>query len=59
MQELGQDGVDHINRQVAIISQDAFYRELSAEEAKKAQKGEFNFDHPGKPLKYIWIETES
>lgn len=28
------------------ISQDSFYRELSANEKAKAQKGLFNFDHP-------------
>lgn len=47
MQQLGQDDVDHKQRQVVIINQDTFYRPLSEEENAKALKGEFNFDHPG------------
>lgn len=34
-------------RQVITLAQDSFYRELTAEESKKAEKGMFNFDHPG------------
>ncbi|CAG9535259.1 unnamed protein product [Cercopithifilaria johnstoni] len=33
-------------RRVVTISQDSFYRNLTAEETKKANRGEFNFDHP-------------
>ncbi|VDK72879.1 unnamed protein product [Litomosoides sigmodontis] len=33
-------------RRVVAISQDSFYRNLTAEETKKANRGEFNFDHP-------------
>ncbi|VDP05921.1 unnamed protein product [Soboliphyme baturini] len=33
-------------RLVTMISQDSFYRELTAEERQKAFEGEFNFDHP-------------
>lgn len=33
-------------RQVIAIPQDAFYRNLTEEESKKASRGEFNFDHP-------------
>lgn len=33
-------------RQVISLSQDSFYRELTASESKKAEKGLFNFDHP-------------
>jgi uridine kinase len=33
-------------RQVISLSQDSFYRELTAPESKKAEKGLFNFDHP-------------
>lgn len=47
MQQLGQDDVDHKQRQVVIINQDTFYRPLTEEENTKALKGEFNFDHPG------------
>lgn len=47
MQQLGQDDVDHKQRQVVIINQDTFYRPLTEEENAKALKGEFNFDHPG------------
>ena len=32
--------------QVVTISQDSFYRELTAAEKEKAKKGLFNFDHP-------------
>ncbi|GAB1599096.1 uridine-cytidine kinase 2-like [Argonauta hians] len=38
--------LDSDGRQVVVISQDAFYRDLNEEEKKKAVKGEFNFDHP-------------
>uniref|UniRef100_A0A915Q3Y7 Large ribosomal subunit protein eL30 n=1 Tax=Setaria digitata TaxID=48799 RepID=A0A915Q3Y7_9BILA len=34
-------------RRVVTISQDSFYRNLTEEETKKANRGEFNFDHPG------------
>ena len=33
-------------KQVAILSQDSFYRDLTPAEAAKAMKGTFNFDHP-------------
>ncbi|XP_062571320.1 uridine-cytidine kinase 2-like isoform X1 [Saccostrea cucullata] len=46
MQQLGQDDVDHRQRQVVIINQDTFYRPLTPEENARALKGEFNFDHP-------------
>lgn len=45
MEQLGQDNV--VNRErVVCISQDSFYRELSAEEKALAFKGNFDFDHP-------------
>ena len=47
MEKLGQDEMDHRQRQVVCISQDSFYRELNAAESLKASKGLFNFDHPG------------
>jgi len=46
MEKLGQDEIDHRQRQVVCISQDSFYRELSPAESLKASKGTFNFDHP-------------
>ncbi|KAH8312066.1 hypothetical protein KR044_009235, partial [Drosophila immigrans] len=46
MEQLGQAEMDHTQRQVVAISQDSFYRELTAAEKLKAQKGLFNFDHP-------------
>ena len=38
MEKLGQDDIDHSQRRVVCISQDAFYRELNEEEAAKAAK---------------------
>nr|CAG4640815.1 EOG090X050I [Eulimnadia texana] len=46
MEKLGQDEIDHRQRQVVCISQDSFYRELNPAESLKASKGLFNFDHP-------------
>lgn len=48
MEKLGQVDVDCAQRQVVSISQDSFYRELTPSEKAKAEKGQFNFDHPGK-----------
>lgn len=50
MELLGQNKIDHHQRQVAILSQDSFYRVLTSEQKTKALKGQFNFDHPGKSL---------
>nr|CAG4636129.1 EOG090X050I [Eubosmina coregoni] len=50
MEKLGQDEIDHRQRQVVCISQDSFYRELTPAESLKAAKGCFNFDHPGKKI---------
>ncbi|XP_040895486.1 uridine-cytidine kinase 2-A isoform X2 [Toxotes jaculatrix] len=46
MELLGQNEIDHHKRQVAILSQDSFYRVLTPEQKAKALKGQFNFDHP-------------
>ncbi|CAG9836863.1 unnamed protein product [Diabrotica balteata] len=46
MEKLDQVEVDQKQRQVVCISQDSFYRELSPSEIIKAEKGQFNFDHP-------------
>lgn len=42
MAKLGQD----CQRRVALIKQDSFYRQLTAEESMLAKKACFNFDHP-------------
>lgn len=47
MELLGQNKIDRHQRQVVILSQDSFYRELTSEQKAKALKGQFNFDHPG------------
>lgn len=39
-------GMAH-KRRVVAISQDSFYRDLTEEESKRADRGDFNFDHPG------------
>ncbi|XP_012672959.1 uridine-cytidine kinase 2-B [Clupea harengus] len=46
MELLGQNEIDHHQRQVAMLSQDSFYKELTPEQKAKALKGQFNFDHP-------------
>ncbi|XP_067877467.1 uridine-cytidine kinase 1-like isoform X5 [Heterodontus francisci] len=43
---LGQNKVDQQQRQVVILSQDSFYKVLTAEQKAKASKGQYNFDHP-------------
>ncbi|XP_011502942.1 PREDICTED: probable uridine-cytidine kinase isoform X2 [Ceratosolen solmsi marchali] len=46
MEKLGQVDKDHTERQVVCISQDSFYRDLTPVEKIKAEKGQYNFDHP-------------
>ncbi|XP_059420055.1 uridine-cytidine kinase 2-B-like [Carassius carassius] len=46
MELLGQNKIDRHQRQVVILSQDSFYRELTPEQKAKALKGQYNFDHP-------------
>ncbi|CAJ0960940.1 unnamed protein product [Ranitomeya imitator] len=46
VQLLGQNEVDHHQKQVVMISQDSFYCILTPEQKSKALKGQFNFDHP-------------
>ncbi|XP_041447312.1 uridine-cytidine kinase 2 S homeolog isoform X2 [Xenopus laevis] len=46
VQLLGQNEVDHHQKQVVMLSQDSFYRILTQEQKSKALKGQFNFDHP-------------
>lgn len=46
MEKLGQVDMDQKQRKVVCISQDCFYRELTRSEIARAEKGQFNFDHP-------------
>lgn len=48
MELLGQNEVDHRQRKLVILSQDRFYKVLTAEQKAKALKGQYNFDHPGR-----------
>ncbi|KAL2298083.1 hypothetical protein Nmel_017044, partial [Mimus melanotis] len=50
MELLGQNEVEQRQRKVLILSQDSFYKVLTAEQQAKALKGQYNFDHPGEPL---------
>ena len=45
MEQLGQ--VDSSQKRVVMLSQDSFYKKLDSKEKKLANKGEYNFDHPG------------
>uniref|UniRef100_A0A1A9ZTJ0 uridine/cytidine kinase n=1 Tax=Glossina pallidipes TaxID=7398 RepID=A0A1A9ZTJ0_GLOPL len=57
MKELGQTDMDHTQRQVVTISQDSFYRELTATEKAKAFQGLYNFDHPDAFDEQLMYET--
>ncbi|XP_059218326.1 uridine-cytidine kinase isoform X1 [Stomoxys calcitrans] len=57
MMELGQADMDHTKRQVVTISQDSFYRELTAAEEAKAFHGLYNFDHPDAFNEQLIYET--
>ncbi|KOB64116.1 Uridine-cytidine kinase 2 [Operophtera brumata] len=46
MEKLGQQHKEQIERRVVCISQDSFYRTLSPSERLRAERGQFNFDHP-------------
>ncbi|XP_026290703.1 uridine-cytidine kinase isoform X2 [Frankliniella occidentalis] len=46
MEKLGQVDVENAQRQVVSISQDSFYRELTPSDKAKADRGQYNFDHP-------------
>ncbi|XP_031225648.1 uridine-cytidine kinase 1 [Mastomys coucha] len=46
MELLGQNEVDRRQRKLVILSQDCFYKVLTAEQKAKALKGQYNFDHP-------------
>ncbi|KAK4308245.1 hypothetical protein Pmani_020051 [Petrolisthes manimaculis] len=57
MERLGQDDIEHSERRVVCISQDAFYRPLTQEESTKALKGVFDFDHPDAFDKELVLKT--
>jgi len=46
VEALGQNS-KNVHKQVAIISQECFYRELDDQQRQLAIKGQLNFDHPG------------
>jgi len=46
METLGQNEMSNVEKQVVSLSQDSFYRELTPAEIARANKGQFNFDHP-------------
>jgi uridine kinase len=46
MEALGQADVLDSQRKVVCVAQDSFYKQLSTEEANKAAKGQYDFDHP-------------
>ena len=45
--QLGEIVVNSQLRRVVMVSQDSFYRELTTTERVLAERGQFNFDHPG------------
>lgn len=53
MELLGQNEVDRRQRKLVILSQDCFYKVLTAEQKAKALKGQYNFDHPGTCRKLV------
>ncbi len=57
MEQLGQAAVECSQRNVVTIAQDSFYKQLSPDEAKRAAKGLYDFDHPSKPLIKINIKN--
>ncbi|XP_053600814.1 uridine-cytidine kinase isoform X2 [Plodia interpunctella] len=46
MEKLGQQHKEQTERRVVCVSQDSFYRTLSPSERLRAERGQFNFDHP-------------
>lgn len=46
MEKLGQQQKEQTERRVVCISQDSFYRTLTPSERLRAERGQFNFDHP-------------
>ena len=48
MENLRMINQENTERHVVHISQDSFYRELKQSEKVRAERGLFNFDHPGR-----------
>ncbi|XP_072935309.1 uridine-cytidine kinase isoform X1 [Epargyreus clarus] len=46
VEKLGQQHKEQTERRVVCISQDSFYRTLTPSERLRAERGQFNFDHP-------------
>jgi len=46
MEQLGQTNLDSRQKQVVMVSQDSFYKNLTEEQREFADEGEYNFDHP-------------
>ena len=46
MEALGQNHLCPTERNAVVINEDSFYRELNEGECVRADKGEYNFDHP-------------
>ena len=46
MEQLEQQDSSH--KRVLMLSQDSFYKKLEPKDKKLANKGEYNFDHPGR-----------
>jgi hypothetical protein len=44
------------DRKLALISMGDFYREFTEEQKRMAEKGEFNFDHPGELAKFSFSD---
>ena len=47
LQDLGQTNVKSEKRQVIILGQESFYRDMNEDEIAQADAGNYNFDHPG------------
>lgn len=54
MEQLGQ--LDTSQKRVVMLSQDSFYKKLDLQARKLANKGEYNFDHPGEEMhKFVYV----
>ena len=54
MEQLGQTNLDSRQKQVVMVSQDSFYKNLTEEQRECADAGEYNFDHPGMVCVCVW-----
>ena len=66
MELLGQNEVDHRQRKLVILSQDRFYKVLTAEQKAKALKGQYASERRGilwrwrgpSGLRWVWRNRE-